>query len=247
MQAEEIFAFGLGFTPPWKVMIQRLDTAHTPSKLHLEIGADSGVLYPCPECGIACRAHDYKEYEWRHLNFFQHHCYPKARVRRINCPKHGIRRVQAPWAREGRRFALLFEQVVMSLVREMPVMAVARYVEVTDKRLWRIVHHYVSKAIASLNLKTLKAIGLDETASKCGHNYITVFIDLDRSDKPVIFATPGKCKECLTRFCEFIEAHDGYSESITEVVCDMSPSSSPRPSMTSESLMKDRQSCRTYT
>jgi hypothetical protein len=35
----------------------------------------------------------------------------------------------------------------MSLAREMPVSAVARHVEVTDKRLWRIVHYYVSKAM----------------------------------------------------------------------------------------------------
>jgi hypothetical protein len=75
----------------------------------------------------------------------------------------------------------------------MPVNAVAHHVDVTDKRLWRIVHHYVSKAIAALNLKSLKAIGLDEAATKRGHNYIiTVFIDLDRPDKPVIFATSGK-------------------------------------------------------
>jgi hypothetical protein len=58
----------------------------------------------------------------------------------------------------------------MSLVREMPVNAVARHVEVTDTRLWRIVRHYVSKAIAALDLKNLTAIGLDETASKRGHN-----------------------------------------------------------------------------
>ena len=223
MLAEQIFALGLGLTPPWKVMSQRLDTDHKPTKLHLEIGADRGVLYPCPECGAACKAHDFKEYTWRHLNFFQHHCYLTARLPRINCPEHGIRRVEAPWAREGSRFTLLFEQVVMSLVREMPVSAVARHVEVTDKRLWRIVRHYVSKAIAALDLKNLKAIGLDETASKRGHNYITVFIDLDRSDKPVIFATPGKGKDCLTKFCAFIEAHEGRPENIVEVVCDMSP------------------------
>ena len=107
----------------------------------------------------------------------------------------------------------------MSLVREMPVNAVARHVEVTVKRLWNIVRHYVSKAIAALNLKSLKAIGLDETALKRGHNYITVLIDLDRPDKPVIFAAPGS----LTKFCAFIEAHEGHSENIAEVACDMSP------------------------
>jgi transposase len=223
MQAEEIFSLGLGLTPPWKVMSQRLDTDHTPTKLHLEIGAERGALYPCPECGAACKAHDFKECTWRHLNFFQHHCYLTPRLPMINCPVHRIRRVEAPWAREGSRFTLLFEQVVMSPVRVMPVNAVARHVEVTDTCLWRINCHYVSKAIAALNLKDLKAIGLDETTSKRGHNYITIFIDLDRSAKPVIFATPGKGKECLTKFCAFINAHDGHSENIAEVVCDMSP------------------------
>jgi len=68
----------------------------------------------------------------------------------------------------------------MSLVQEMPINTIARHVEVTDTRLGRIVRNYVSKDIAALNLKDIKAIGLDENASKRRHNYITVFIDLER-------------------------------------------------------------------
>lgn len=219
MLAKQIFDLGLGLAPPWKVMRQRLDTVHTPTKLHMEIGADRGALYPCPGCGSACKAHDFKESMWRDLKFFQPHCYLTARLPRINCPEHGIRRVEAPWAREGSRFTLLFEQVVMSPVRKMPINAI----EVTDTRLWRIAHHYAAKAITALNLKSLKVIGLNETAPKRGNNYITVFIDQGRSDKPVIFATPGKGKECLTKFCSFIEAHKGHPEYIVEVVCDLSP------------------------
>lgn len=223
MLAEEVFALGLGLTPPWLVTSQSLDTEKSPSELHLEIGADRGAHYPCPKCGISCKAHDFKEYTWRHLNFFQHHCYLKARVPRIKCPEHGIRRVDVPWAREGSKFTLLFEQVVMSLVREMPVKAVSRHVEVTDKRLWRIVRHYVSQAIERLDLTSLRAVGLDETSSKRRHKYITVFIDLDRDDKPVIFATEGRGKECLKEFCRFIKAHGGHPANVREVVCDMSP------------------------
>jgi transposase len=200
-------------------MSQRLDTDHTPPKLHREIGANCGALYPCPEYGAACKAHDFREFTWWYLNFFQHPCYLTARLPKINCPEHGIRRGEAPRAREGSRFTLLFEHVVMSLVREMPVNAVTRHVEVTDTSRWRIVHHYVAKAITALNLKSLKAIGLDETASKRGHSYSTVFINLDRSDKPVVFETPGKAKECRTKFCAFIEAHKGRPENIIEVVC----------------------------
>ena len=48
---------------------------------------------------------------------------------------------------------------------------------------------------------------------------MTVFIDMERRDKPVLFVTPGKGKE----FKAFLEKHDGDPEQILEVVCDMSP------------------------
>ena len=63
----------------------------------------------------------------------------------------------------------------------MPVKAAARHIEITDKRLWRIVHHYVEKAVSRFDLSQVKAIGLDETASKRGHNYVTIFIDMERA------------------------------------------------------------------
>jgi hypothetical protein len=51
MLAQQVFALDFGLTLPWKVLSQRLDTAHTPTKLHLEIGAGRGAMYPCLECG----------------------------------------------------------------------------------------------------------------------------------------------------------------------------------------------------
>jgi transposase len=157
------------------------------------------------------------------LNFFQHHCYLTADVPRIKCPEHGVHRVNVPWAREGSRFTLLFEQVVMLLVREMPVASAARIIETTDKRLWRIVHYYVNKAMANLDLSDLTALGLDETSLR-GHEYITVFVDMDRTTRPVIFATPGKGKGCVRAFKDHLKQHGGHAGNVLEVVCDMSPS-----------------------
>jgi transposase len=144
-------------------------------------------------------------------------------VPRTNCPEHGVKRIQVPWAREGSRFTLLFEQAAITLVREMPVLAAARIMEITDQRLWRIVEHYVTQAMARLDLERLKALGLDETAAKRGHNYVTVFIDLDAKTKPVVFATPGKGKQTVARFETFLADHGGHRDRIVEVVCDMSP------------------------
>jgi hypothetical protein len=38
----------------------------------------------------------------------------------------------------------------------------------------------------------VQAVGLDEMASKRGHHYVTLFIDMDRAHKPMIFVTFGK-------------------------------------------------------
>ena len=54
-------------------------------------------------------------------------------------------------------------------------------------------------------------------------NSLTVFIDMERRDKPVLFVTPGKGKETVKEFKAFLEKHDGDPEQILEVVCDMSP------------------------
>src|SRR3546814_6094977 len=117
------------------------------------------------------------------LNFFQHHCYITARVPRTDCPEHGVKRVRVPWAREGSGFTLLFEQAALMLAREMPVLAAAREMGITDQRLWRIIGHYVGAALERLDLADLKAVAFDETASQRGHNYVTIFIDLDRDRK----------------------------------------------------------------
>ena len=221
-QTQDIFALGLGLQSPWGVDEQHLDTTTEPFTLHLRLGAARGSLYPCPVCGKLCKAHDYQEMRWRHLDFFQHHCYLTAKVPRVNCSEHGFGRVRVPWARPGSGFTLLFEQVILSLAREMPVCKIAKLVGVTDKRLWRVLQYYVSEALRRLDLSSVNAIALDETASKRGQNYVTVFIDMERDDRPVLFATPGKGKECLREFARFLERHNGNVDNILEVVCDMS-------------------------
>ncbi len=223
MDATDVLSLGLGVTPPWRLVGQRLDTDKHPRVLEILLEAERGAMFSCPECAKACKAHDFKEFTWRHLNFFQHHCLITAKVPRTNCPEHGVKRVKVPWARDGSGFTLLFEQAAMALVREMPVLAAARIIGITDKRLWRIVEHYVAKALRSLGLCTLVAIAFDETASKRGHNYVTVFIDADRKKKPVVFATPGKGKATVKEFRAFLEEHGGDGGRIKEVVCDMSP------------------------
>ena len=147
MDAKDVLALGLGIAPPWRLVNQRLDTSRQPHVLEIMLETDRGAEFACPECGDPCKAHDFKEFTWRHLNIFQHHCQITAKVPRTDCPEHGVKRMTVPWARDGSGFTLLFEQAALMLAREMPVLTAARIMEVADKRLWRIIEHYVGKAL----------------------------------------------------------------------------------------------------
>jgi transposase len=223
MHSDEILLLGIGIQHPWRLVDQYLDTSSQPHELHLKVECERGTHYACPQCGAQCPAHDFTDKRWRHLDFFQHHCYITASVPRVKCPEHGVHLIDVPWARKGSAFTLLFEQAALALVREMPVLAAARLMKVTDTRLWRVVQHYVRKAVAGFDLSTVRGIGLDETASKRRHNYVTVFIDMDRKKEPVLFVTPGRGKNTLREFATFLSEHAGDPGQILEVVCDMSP------------------------
>ena len=43
----------VGIAPPWKLVGQRLDTDKRPNELHIELAADRGAMFPCPDCGKA--------------------------------------------------------------------------------------------------------------------------------------------------------------------------------------------------
>ena len=83
MNGNDIIALGLGLEKPWEITGQTLNTECTPHELRITLAAPRGSSFPCPECGELCKAHDFKEMTWRHLNFFQHHCYITAAVPRI--------------------------------------------------------------------------------------------------------------------------------------------------------------------
>ena len=220
MRDIDLFQLALGLVPPWFVTRSEFDASE--ERLDVYLDFSRGGRFTCPACGRdGCVAYDSEEKTWRHLNFFQHETYLHARTPRIECPQCGVKRVSVPWGRTDSGFTLLFEAFIMALAKEMPVNAIARVVHEHDTRVWRILHHYVEQARSEQDYSEVEKVGVDETSSKRGHNYITTFVDMARSK--VLFATPGKDAETLTVFKEDLKAHGGSPEQIKEACCDMSP------------------------
>lgn len=161
------------------------------------------------------------EYTWRHLNYFQHEAYLTARVPRVKCATCGVKQVVVPWARDGIRLTLEFEAHIMKLVRDTPVATVARQLNEHDTRLWRVIHHYVDEARSRADHSGVTRVGVDETASKRGHNYVSLFVDIDHST--VLFVADGKGADTVAAFAGDLKEHRADPEQVAEVCIDMSP------------------------
>jgi len=138
----------------------------------------------------------------------------------VRCPEHKLKQVEVAWARERSGFTLLFEALVMALVKEMPVKAVAGLIGETDMRVWRVMHHYVDEAVEAQDLSGLGRAGIDETSAKRGQDYVSVFADLD--ERRAVYVTEGRDQGTVQEFSCFLETHGGELRRVREVCQDMS-------------------------
>ncbi len=190
-------------------------------RLDIRVDFQRGSSLPCPVCGKQSKAHDTEARTWRHLEFFQRAAYLTARVPRCNCDEHGIKTVDVPWARKGSGFTLMFEGLIMMLVREMTVNAVARLVGEHDTRIWRVLNHHVDEARAKQNFSKVQTIAVDEKSYRRGHRYVTFVMDLEQ--RRLLFGTVGRDGDTLAAFVEELKAHGGEARQIQDVCSDLSP------------------------
>jgi transposase len=167
-----------------------------------------GGHFNCPECKTAdLGAYDTTDKVWRHLNFFQYKCFIHLRTPRLKCPTcKGVKLWMPPWSREQSGFTLLFEVFLMQLAKVMPVLEISKLVSETDTRIWRVIGHWVKNAYKDKQFTNIAKIGIDETSSRKGHNYVTIFADVTTSD--VLYATVGKDKSTIERFVKSLNHHN---------------------------------------
>jgi transposase len=223
MQLEMLFTEALGITAPWK--ITSLTFSSQKKELNIEVEFERGTTFFYEDPGTDEKGH-YKAYDtvrktWRHLNFFEHECYLHVKVPRIKPKGGGITMIFPPWSGNVNGFTLLFEALVLQLCKNMPVYQASRILNTTDHKLWRVLDCYVTKALNLADHSAVKAVGIDETSIKRGHNYISLFVDLIA--KKTIFITEGKDHKTVTEFAQRLEEQGGKRKNIKDVSCDMSP------------------------
>ncbi len=219
MRDIDLFQAALGLSPPFVVERCALDVDK--KQLDLWVDFPRGSRFACAGCGrTGCAVHDSVEQTWRHLDFFQYKAFLHCRVARSHCADCGVLKVKAPWARAGSGFTLLFEAMLLAMVKHMPVGVVARMVDEHDTRLWRVLEHYIGKALDAMDLSQLRQIAVDETSARRGHDYVSLFVDL--AQRRVVYAGDGKGAETVEEFGAWLEDHCGARDRISDVSMDMS-------------------------
>ena len=223
MFTQQLFELALNIQDPWFVKDIQFSAENKRLDIHIDFRKGSVFHYESTDENIKG---DYKVYDtvdkqWRHLNFFEHECYLHARVPRLDITDTIKRQVNPPWSGLGNGFTLLFEALVLQLASHMPVHTVSRIVSESDYKIWSLIERYVDSALAGNDYSDLKAVGMDETSKRKGHDYITLFVDLLK--KRTVFIAEGNDQETVKAFADDLKAHNGSAEAVTDVSCDMWP------------------------
>jgi transposase len=162
------------------------------------------------------------ERRWRHLNVCQLESEIVCALPRGQCK--GCRKVftvRAPWEGRSPHCTQEFEAFALTLARERPVSKAGEILGITDHRLWRILFAHVDAAGSDLSWENVIGVGADERNRRKGHNYLTVFVDLQA--KGVLLAVEGKDAGVWESFVKELAKHNGHPKAITQVAIDMSP------------------------
>jgi transposase len=150
----------------------------------------------------------------------EHKAFVHARLPRVRCPEHGVRKSACPGRARGRGSRCCFQALVLSFATAMPVAKLAAITREHDTRIWRVLEHHVHAAREQLEGSQVRRVGMDETSARQGQDYLSIVADLDA--RRVIFATESRSAETVARFAADVAGHGGDPQQVSDTRSDMS-------------------------
>ena len=218
-ELQKHYALLLGLGSPWEVKIVELKLQE--KKVEIQLGWQWGAAAKCPECGRACSLHDCApERTWRHLDTMQFTTLIQARAPRANCPEHGVKTMQVPWAAPQGRFTLLFERFAVEvLLASASVSQACQLLGIGWDTAHEIMRRAVERGLDRRHLEGLKHLGMDEKSFKRGQSYITLLTDLDGAR--VLDVVEERTSEAADQLWETLSAEQ--KQAVEAVAVDMWP------------------------
>lgn len=172
----------------------------------------------CSGCMCRCRrVYDRRRRQWRHLDAGGYEVTISYVLRRVDCPRCGVRAELVPWAEPGSRFTRDFEDQVAYLAQMTDRTTVSRSMRITWVTVGEIAQRVVARLQPGDRLDNLEHIGIDELSYRRHHEYITTV--LDHAATKVVWAGEGKSAATVERF--FDELGPTRTANLKTVTMDM--------------------------
>lgn len=198
--------------------IVRVEKNNNPDEAHIyiEVSKDYRPYEELPYIAT------YYDREIEHLRLFKYRCFLHYRLPIYrNKDKSKTQALDVPISRPLSRFTLEYETHVMDLMKIHHCFTnVANQLKINAQRVENIFHLYTDEDFQRHNsekLTNVKKVGIDETSTKKGHNYMTIFVDLE--EFKLLHIEQGKDSQTIKKFAEKLPDVN----TVEQVSIDMSP------------------------
>jgi len=193
MRDKDLYAQILGIKSPWQVT--RVDLSVPEGEVTVQVEHEEGSMSCCPTCGKESPGYDSRPRRWRHLDTCQYKTILLADVPRVKCEEHGVVTVSVPWAEPGSGFTAMFEALVIDWLKEASTLAVSRLMKLSWNAIDGIMQRAVARGLSRREETCVTQIGIDETAFRKRHDYVTIVSDQEGGT--VLYVGSDRKKEGL--------------------------------------------------
>lgn len=168
----------LAIRPPW--FIKEVAVKEKEQRIDIYVAHEPNIRVRCPVCDTFYGMYDHApERVFRHLDTCQMQTYIHVRLPRVNCPQHGVKRIDSQFGENGSQMTYAFEARVIRVMHECSVEASARLCGLSWDQCWNAMDRAVERGRRRKVHRVPSRIGVDEKSIARGHKYESLVYDID--------------------------------------------------------------------
>ena len=121
-------------------------------------------------------------------------------LRRVNCPRCGVRTEQVPWASGKHRLTKAYAWFLADWAKRLSWKEVSEAFQTTWYHVFHSVEMAVTWGLSHRNLSGVEAIGVDEIQWQRGHRYLTLVYQIDAGFRRLLWIGNDRKMETLQGF-----------------------------------------------
>ena len=156
----------------------------------------------CSKCRRPAPTYDHQS-SMRHFRFVPLWGIPvyfRYRMRRVQCPTHGVITEVVPWAQGKSPITGAMELFLARWARRLSWKEVAECFEVSWQNVFHSVRSVVEYGLKHRKFDNITAIGVDEIQYAKGHQYLTVVYQIDEGARRLLSVTKNRTVRSLLGF-----------------------------------------------